>query len=60
MSQNVMKMTACKILFCSLLTALTFKNSHIYIEIYLIFLKKRPKTNLKVFKMPNFNLIGKT
>ena len=34
----------------SLLTAPIVKNSHIYAEIYFIFLKKGPKTNLQVFQ----------
>ena len=37
------------LLFMSLLTAPIVKNSHIYTRIYFIFLKKCPKTNLKVF-----------
>ena len=35
------------LLYMSLLTALIVKNSHILARIYFIFLKKRPRPNLK-------------
>ena len=38
------------LLFMPLLTARIVKNSHLYSRIYFIFLKKGPKTNLKVFQ----------
>ena len=37
------------LLFVTLSTASIVKNSHIYARIYLVFLKIRPKANLKVF-----------
>ena len=51
-----MTMTPCKVLraFMSLLTAQIVKNSHqIFAGIYLIFLKTRPKPNLKVCQYQN-------
>ena len=38
------------LLFMSLLTALIVKNSHILAGIYVIFLKRRPRPNLKGFQ----------
>ena len=38
------------LLFMSLLTAHIVNNSHILAGIYFIFLKKRPRPNLKVFQ----------
>ena len=38
------------LLFMSLLTDQIAKNSHIFDRIYFIFLKKRPRPNLKVFQ----------
>ena len=38
------------LLSMSFLTPLIFKNSHILTEVYFIFLKRRPGSNLKVFR----------
>ena len=47
------------LLFMSLLTALIVKNSHILAGIYFLFLKKRPRPNLKGILIPNMELSEK-
>ena len=52
LSQNIMKMIVCKIFFCFLCPdqqVQLIKKCHFSARIYFIFLKKRPKTNLKLF-----------
>ena len=52
-NQNVMTVIVLQIfllLFMSLLTALIVKNSHVLAGTYIIFLRKCPRPNLKVFQ----------
>ena len=57
-----MNIIVCKIFSCflCLLTALIVKNSHILIGIYFIFLKKRPRPNLKGFQYQTWTSVKRS